>query len=100
MPFGGIHGTRLKMSRARIATSFTLSIALPDRLCFGAPEFAAATVDDGDAAPAAIIGAATALAGAVCAATVDVNAPINMIASAAGIAVLEKWPSIVINAGS
>ena len=28
-PFGGRHGTRLKMSPADFATSFTLSIALP-----------------------------------------------------------------------
>src|SRR6185312_16562674 len=28
-PFGGWHGTRLKMSLADLATSFTLSIALP-----------------------------------------------------------------------
>src|SRR5207244_11539171 len=28
-PFGGRHGTRLKMSPADLATSFTLSIALP-----------------------------------------------------------------------
>jgi hypothetical protein len=29
LPFGGRHGTRLKMSPADLATSFTLSIALP-----------------------------------------------------------------------
>ena len=31
-PFGGRHGTRLKMSPADFATSFTLSIALAARL--------------------------------------------------------------------
>src|SRR4051812_15446511 len=31
-PFGGKHGTRLKMSVADFATSFTLSIVLPVRL--------------------------------------------------------------------
>ena len=31
-PFGGRQGTRLKMSPADFATSFTLSIALPVRL--------------------------------------------------------------------
>src|ERR1700722_441383 len=41
-PFGGRHGTRLKILAAVVATSFTLSIALPVRL-FGCAGFAWST---------------------------------------------------------
>src|SRR4051812_3360362 len=51
LPFGDKHGTRLKMSVADFATSFTLSIALPVRP-FCADGSAAATL------PAPVAGAA------------------------------------------
>jgi hypothetical protein len=78
-----------------------LSIAFPDRFCIGVPEPAVATLDEARAdRPAPPVGSAVALAGTVCATTVEVDAPINMIASAAGPTVLEKQLRIVISAGS
>jgi len=43
LPFDGRHGTRLKMSLADFATSFTLSIALLVRLFCGAADFVGST---------------------------------------------------------
>src|SRR6266550_2741695 len=60
-PFGGRQGTRLKMSVADFATSFTLSIALPVRL------FCCAELDGSTAAtlpvlPAPVVGCSDGLA--------------------------------------
>src|SRR5437773_10146617 len=70
-PFGGRQGTRLKMSPADFATSFTLSIALPVRLfcsvgcagsCGGEPAWlVAATLPP--VAPVAACGEVLALSG-------------------------------------
>src|SRR5436305_1823596 len=65
-PFGGRQGTRLKMSVADFATSFTLSIALPVRL-FCCAGFCCAELDGSTAAtlpvlPAPVVGCSDGLA--------------------------------------
>ena len=90
-PFGGRHGTRLKISPARVATAFTFSITLPGRPVFAG--VAAATSDEDKA------GVAVAM-GAVCATALDAAKPSSMSTIAAGPAALERRSRAFINAGS